>query len=313
MEKELRRLGEELAAVRGRPCVFYASDFIRRVDVLALQLELDKLGGAKAVDMVVHGPGGDPHAAFMVAREFGRRFEEVTAFVPLLAKSGATMVCLVASELVLGSLGELGPIDVQTDETQPGEFHEFRSCLERFKALEHLQKHAVETFDIIVRITLLQGMNVLDSCNVAAEFTGKLMAPVYSQVKPEKIGQSARNLELAEDYARRILKCFRSEIGEDQREQIVTRLSREYPTHAVIVDLEELAEIGLSARCPTPEEKSIVQKMEHLLARAEGLRMIEACLPVVPAEGVDTSSVPESGGGGRVEDRGPVGVLGVVA
>ena len=35
-----------------------------------------------------------------------------------MAKSAATLLCLVADELVLGDVGELGPLDAQCDERQ---------------------------------------------------------------------------------------------------------------------------------------------------------------------------------------------------
>ena len=39
-----------------------------------------------------------------------------------MAKSAATLLCLVADELVLGDVGELGPLDAQCDERQQADF-----------------------------------------------------------------------------------------------------------------------------------------------------------------------------------------------
>ena len=72
----------------------------------------------KHLDVIMSSPGGDVGAAYLVARELRRRFERLTVFVPFRAKSAATLLCLAGDELVLGSLGELVPLDQQYDEKQ---------------------------------------------------------------------------------------------------------------------------------------------------------------------------------------------------
>lgn len=276
----LAALGREFAVIRKRPCVFFVTDPIERPAVARVAAMLDRCGDAPAFDVIINSPGGDPHASYLVAREIGRRCKEVTVFVPFWAKSGATLVSLVGREIVLGRLGELGPIDVQIMEGQQGEFRRSRSCLERFKALDQLRRDAFVTFDLMVRYTLGQEMTLLDACSVAADFTGRLMAPLYSQLKPEKIAESARNLELSEHYAHRILKRYRPDLDEGKREPIVSRLGREYPAHAVAIDLEELQEVGLPAREPSAEEVGIMLKLEDVFTALEGaLTFLELCLP----------------------------------
>ena len=265
--KDLEKLGDELAAVRKRPCVFFVSQYIEYVDLDSVAEAISKCEPTRKVDLVVQSPGGSPDASYLVAREFGRHFEEVSVFVPLLAKSGATLVALVGNEIVVGRFGELGPIDVQIKEAQRGEFKDYRSCLERSKALEQLQRHSIETFDLLVRITLAQELNVLDACEVASNLTGTLMAPLYSQLKPEKIAHSARYLELSEMYADRILKRYGPSLSEDKRGYIVRTLGRRYPTHGMVVDLEELKEIGLTARSPAPDEAPIIEGMAEIFKR----------------------------------------------
>lgn len=259
-KKDLSTLGSSLATLRKRPCVFLVDGFLERDDVLEFRKAVSGVS-AKEIDVIIFSPGGDPDAAYLLGRELGRRFDEVTAFIPLYAKSGATLVCLAAHELVLSDVGELGPIDVQEHEAEPGTFADYRSCLERFKALEALQRHAIETLDIAVQMLLQQQMNLMDACKVAVEFTGKLMDPLYAQVQPAKVAQSARYLEIAEQYAERLLRRYRPEIRREQRVILIRALGRRYPSHSFILDLEELVEMGLSARRPTPDEARILDQM----------------------------------------------------
>jgi hypothetical protein len=257
MLKELSRIGRELTTYRQRPCLFFASSFMKRDDWISVRQLLKDCEG-DALDVVVHSPGGDPEAAYLIARELGRRFAKRTVFVPFYAKSAATLLSLVGDEIVLTSLGELGPIDLQVQEPRPGELADFTSCLQRFKALEQLQRHALETFNSVVSIGLAQGMSLMDACQVGSDMTGKLMAPLYAQLSPERIGQSARHLEAAEQYAERLLRRYRLEIADDDRTSIIRMLGRGYPSHAFIVDLEELVDLGLTARLTDGEEERLL-------------------------------------------------------
>ena len=60
------------------------------------------------------GERGDIEAAYLMARTLRRRFRIDAAYVPWLAKSASTMLCLAADEIVLAELGELGPLDAQS-------------------------------------------------------------------------------------------------------------------------------------------------------------------------------------------------------
>lgn len=63
---------------------------------------------------VIHSPGGDPLAAEKIINllsEFSDN--DYWVLIPGTAKSAATMICFGASRIVLSSLSELGPIDLQ--------------------------------------------------------------------------------------------------------------------------------------------------------------------------------------------------------
>ena len=83
-------------------------------------------------------------AAYLVARELRRRFAQLTAYVPFEAKSAATLLCLAADELVLGDLGELGPLDQQYEEKQKADYPLNTSRLLPGSALRQLQEGAMD-------------------------------------------------------------------------------------------------------------------------------------------------------------------------
>ena len=77
------------------------------------------LGGSKKplsnkILFLIHSPGGDPLAAeriIKILREYSA--DDYWVLIPGTAKSAATMICFGASKMLLSSMSELGPIDLQ--------------------------------------------------------------------------------------------------------------------------------------------------------------------------------------------------------
>ena len=107
--ESIRETAEDLRGHRKRPCLLYISRQVAHSDVLAVRAALEDEQPA-ALDVIVSSPGGDVEAAYLVARELRRRVQTLTVYIPFRTKSAATLIALAADELVLGSLGELGPL-----------------------------------------------------------------------------------------------------------------------------------------------------------------------------------------------------------
>jgi hypothetical protein len=247
---------------------------------------------ADALDLVICSPGGDINAAYVIVRQLRRRFgKDLTCYVPWYAKSAATLICLPMDELVMGDLGELGPLDLQHQEKQRGDFPQIRSCLERFKGLEQLQRHSIETFEVMVQNILEgSGMKPADACGIAAEFTGKVCGAMYQQIDPDSLGQNARFMEIGYEYAERLLRRYRPGIYETEKgRQIVEYLVRHYPSHDFIIDLEELADLGLPARLMDQQESKIFENFQSAVSELEEPDFIELVL-ADEAKGTDRSA-----------------------
>lgn len=261
MEKQIRDLAGALAAVRRHPCLLFISSTIQGSDVLTVRKALGGHEGGP-LDAIVASPGGDVGAAYLVARELRRRFARLTVYVPLQAKSAATLLCLAADELVVGSLGELGPLDQQYDEKQKADFPLSTSRLVPFRALEQLQRVAADTYDDLVnRILAKSGMRPFEACTKAAELTSNLYGPLYAQVDPTRVAECVRGLELGAEYAVRLLSRYRPEIEDKQGRKIIHNLVHAYPSHSFILDLEELTDLGLPARAPKDGEAPLLDDL----------------------------------------------------
>jgi hypothetical protein len=114
----IRELGDGERAV-----IVYASGWLRGdkpeldasvgpADVHAL-MEVCHGAEDRKLDLILHSPGGSGQAAEQMLNYLRTQFDEIRAFVPLQAKSAATMVALGCDQIVMGKHSELGPIDPQ--------------------------------------------------------------------------------------------------------------------------------------------------------------------------------------------------------
>ena len=65
------------------------------------------------IDLIIHTPGGLVLAAMQIERAVEAHPAKVTAYVPVYAMSGGTLIALAADEIVMGEFSVLGPIDPQ--------------------------------------------------------------------------------------------------------------------------------------------------------------------------------------------------------
>lgn len=294
-EQALRVGAQRLSAIRNRPCLIFSSDVTKYVwpDI---EGALEGTS-ATALDLIINSPGGDINAAYTIARNLRRRFKQVGAFVPSWAKSAATLICLCADELVIGENGELGPLDVQLQQQRKGDFPRLKSALERFKGLEQLQRHAVETFDVFVMVCLRAGrMQLSDACGVAADLSAKLVGPMYGKVDPDSLGENARFLALGEEYVHRVLRRYRPDVYDDE---LVHDFVWGYPDHGFVIDVEELNEKGIPARFPSEDEEPIVHDLctlfdEAMMMAEEDLIALEAAPQVASSDAGMTEDMSES-------------------
>ncbi len=110
----------ELEEELGRAVVSFFTSFrfpvsIEDADADMLEGILQKLDLSKGLDLILNSPGGDGLAAeriINICRNYSGT-GEYRVVVPNKAKSAATMVCLGASEILMGPSSELGPVDPQ--------------------------------------------------------------------------------------------------------------------------------------------------------------------------------------------------------
>ena len=310
--QRILRQAAMLRAHRSRPCLVLVDPGIQRCDTITLR---ETLGDARgdALDVLLYSNGGDIDAAYIMARELRKRFEHLAVFVPLMAKSAATLLCLVADELVLGDLGELGPLDAQCDERQQADFPLNTSRLALFKALEQLQAMALDAYeDAVQRVVKGSRMSPFDAGTKAAEVTASLYGPIYAKIDPIRVAEGARGLEVGSNYALRILARHRPDIPVERHGDLVHRLIHAYPSHGFVIDAAELNELGIPTRAPDATERSVLDATALALAlhRDQGdvfdlVEEPQTAEASIPSQPDPRSPIPSGDGNGSADVEQP--------
>jgi hypothetical protein len=106
-----------------RAVIVYASGWLRTPDA-SIQVSVEGTDvhalmetchdvDERELDLIIHSPGGSGQTAEQMVDYLRTQFDYIRAFVPLQAKSAATMIALGCDEIVMGKHSELGPIDPQ--------------------------------------------------------------------------------------------------------------------------------------------------------------------------------------------------------
>jgi len=258
-ESELKRLCGQLASIHKSTVVtiIFPQEPLLHIHLL----EIQKLVGEKKcknLDIVLHSSGGDINAAYQIVELLRCHCEHLTTIIPIYAKSAASLFILGSDKLVMGELAELGPLDTQIVEREKGG-RKYTSALNPFKTLEELQRFSLETLDVTVKLLLTRAeLSVDEAIKHGMDFASRISTPLFSQLNSEKVGEYSRALAVGKEYGERLLRRYTKWKAED-RDAILEKLIRGYPSHDYIIDYKELKEIGFNVSLPSEDEKPVLE------------------------------------------------------
>jgi len=214
----------------------------------------------KNLDLILHSGGGQISVAYQIFDLVKTHTEDLVIFIPIYAKSAATLFVLGCDKIVMSELAELGPLDTQVLERKEGT-RSYASALNPFKTVEEVQRFALRMFDQSVQLLLNRtDYSIEEAVKHSMEFAAKITAPMFSQIKVEKMGEYGRALQIGLEYGRRLLKRY-GHISEEEYDKILRHLIYGYPSHAYVIDYKEMQEIGFKVELPTKEEEEIINEM----------------------------------------------------
>ena len=283
----------ELADLRRRPvlCICHDESEDEEIDqdcADKVHELLSKLGNLDSLSVLVDSPGGDIDCAYRIVRSIRENADDVEVMVPRWAKSAATLICIGADQILLGSTGEMGPMDVQLPDPA-GRDHP-RSALETFQGLTQLRNYAVETLSELIEYFEYAEELEAPYCYERAEaLFGAIVLPLYHQIDPHELGELGRYQAVSEQYALRIMKRWSyRDYEEDDVEEIARRLVWGYPTHGFVVDLHEARDLKLRADRLDPKTDLLCQELISV-----SLGLVEVCLPTQGASNVPVPNAEE--------------------
>jgi hypothetical protein len=221
-------------------------------------------------DILIHSPGGDLGACYRMARIFCRRATSWEALVPSCAASGATLICLGSSNIVMAGIAQLGPIDPQVISKRSEKFlaTERQSPLEAFQALTYLRQFALTSMDTGMKFLLGRRVAPKPALEMASSMATHLAQPILNKIDPYDLGAFALDSTLSINYCERVGNPV-NQAKKTQRNVPYRDLVEKYPVHEFIIDIEEAKALAFTVSEPTDELDGLFNELRPLLDGVE--------------------------------------------
>lgn len=242
-----KNLYNRLTEIRNRPLVTYitsprpgmsasmAGDAIRPlIDQLNL-IPKEK----KEVDFLIVSNGGDPITSLRMMSLLRERFDKVSALLPYVAYSAATVFSLGADEIIMHPYSNLGPVDPQLSVSH-------RDDSGNQERLQFSSEDLVNYIDF-----LKKDVGVTDQQHLVST-----VQPLIKDVGSLAIGSAKRGQMLSLALSERMLSSHISD--PNQVKSISKALNSSYYHHGYAVGRKEAKEIGLPIKTPDEEIESIL-------------------------------------------------------
>lgn len=199
--------------------------------------------------------GGNPDAAYRMARGLQDNYKKFTVVLAGRCKSAGTLLVVGAHEIVMTPHAELGPLDIQLGKKD--ELFELDSGLTVLDALTELEAKAFELFEkAMIRIKIRSEGRVTfkTATHIATELAKGVVAPIMAQIDPMHVGEVSRALKIGMEYGQRL-----SYVSDNLGEESLTRLVEKYPSHGFVIDSSEARELFIHVRDISPEEAALIK------------------------------------------------------
>ena len=239
--------------------VFLYNGTIKRGADLTVIQGMHEAKRQKYATLILVTSGGDPHAAYKIARYAQSHYEAYTVLVPGMCKSAGTLIAVGANCIAFASYGELGPIDIQTIKTD--NLAERQSGLTITESIDHLTQSALLMHGGVFAAIMNDTDAVISfktAAQAAAELVTGLYTPIFSQIDPMEVGEKARSMRIASDYGKRLNACSRN-----LKSGALNNLTRTYPSHSFVIDMQEAGGLFSNIRPLTEREQILVDCLEN--------------------------------------------------
>ena len=209
--------------------------------------------------LITHG--GDPNAAYRIARATNHHFEKVEILIPDICKSAGTLLCIGANRLIFGNKGELGPLDIQL--SKPDELHESMSGLAIMQAINALQDQVLKSFrTYFLDIRMGSGIKTKTAAEIATQLADGFIAPIAARIDPLTLGEHQRAIQIAYDYGQRLNSMVNS-----LKSDALDKLIGSYPSHGFVIDRKEATDLFKDVVAPSGATETIYSWARNLIRK----------------------------------------------
>lgn len=249
---------EELAAKTDSDIIFYNGVIDRPCDEAVMRDTISRKEKRRSnVIFILVTHGGNPDAAYRIARCLQRAYKKITVYVPGPCKSAGTLLAIGAHELLISDHGELGPLDIQM--AKKDELFGSQSGLTVTTALQAVEDRMFEAAQrLVFEIEANSGgmLSIQTATALAAQLVTGLYAPIAAQIDPMHLGEASRALLIADRYGRRLAE----KSGNLARPDALQRLYTAYPSHGFVIDREEAKNYFANVREPDALELEVIER-----------------------------------------------------
>lgn len=210
--------------------------------------------------VIMVSPGGNPDAAYKMARYLQHKYESFSVLISGMCKSAGTLFAIGAKEVIFTPYGELGPLDIQLAKTD--HIAGLESGLNISEAFDALETRARDTF-VGLTLEIISNSGGVVSFNTAAhaasEIVGSVYGPVFARIDPEEVGSRTRAMRIGEDYGMRLNLKWNN-----LRPEALDLLSQTYSSHGFVIDFLEAASLFNNTRLATPSELELVESLGEM-------------------------------------------------
>ncbi|WP_406238163.1 hypothetical protein ACF3NX_12525 [Acetobacter orientalis] len=180
--------------------------------------------------------GGDPDAAYRISKLIQNKYEHFKVIIPGWCKSAGTLLAIGAEEIIYGTLGELGPLDVQMGKKD--ELYGYTSGLDVQYAINHIQNTGFKFFKDsmlnTMRVSRFQ-VTLKTAAEIATGLAQSYICKMTEQISPMAVGETVRIMGMADAYGTRLNEKFKNLRSQDSLDRLVSG----YPSHGFVIDLDE--------------------------------------------------------------------------
>jgi hypothetical protein len=207
-------------------------------DVLPLYTALRAIGNQEQLDILLFSGGGRVNSSRRICLLFREYTSFLRIFVPYKARSAGTLLCLGSDEIVLGPLGELGPIDPQImAQGDPAGGPQALSP-EDLRAFFRLSEDWLDLHTSEQRLDVLR--------------------MISNRIFPLTLGTLYRADRQIRQIGQELLRYQLPDLEDSIRSAIIDRLVSGFGAHDYSITADEARDLGLNARRTQPIEHDLL-------------------------------------------------------